>query len=163
MQTTFLRYLAIKYLVLSKEHEVPHLAKDKKINFSFIKDHLAVKLPAVTSATHQVTAFSYKQWAHIEGLISIQIQPTNEIHSPWRCTIKSMGMTWMAVTLPKSVSQSWLQGCLDERETNASNTVWLSNKRRRSPLMKTANLSESFLPPPLSSHRRKITKLLIDG
>lgn len=30
-------------------------------------------------------------------------------------------------------------------------------------LMKMANLSESFLPSLLSSHRRKITKLLIDG
>lgn len=47
--------------------------------------------------------------------ISIQMQATNKIHSPWHCTIKPMSITLMAPTLRQSVSRD-------------SEAVWRSSK-----------------------------------
>lgn len=127
-QSKFLRRLAIKYLKNIRSKNMYLLtysswSKNHCHNFSvtrrtvrlqsgqvhIYKSPLCVcwKVPAVTGTTCQVMAVSYKQTAHTEGLISIQMQHTNKTHSPWRCTIKSMNGLDACDT--SQVSQPWHQ------------------------------------------------------
>lgn len=162
MNSKLLSCPGIKYLFSSSQTDYSHMQPTQKHtkNYRFDVSVLGkVHKRSLKWSFCQLPREPELKAFHTEKVVKLSSKCNTHMYPfTFILMIKSGSIIWLPLTqfvpMPRlfALDTSWCKTpCLHFKQMTLS------------PLTKEANLSERFLPSLLSSHRRKITKLLIDG